>query len=144
MLTARVASIVLASSLIVTAISPSLAQSPMEKLKFVSDAPFAAQTTSDDGLDHGHSSMETEGAPASDEMRSGMMDGANMNMMTPGMIQLALMAAMDSDNDGAVSLEEFQAMHERMFGYLDADGDELVTVEEMRRTIEGMRDRMNK
>lgn len=140
MFTVRVASIVLASSLTMATISPSLAQLSMEKLQFISDAPFAAGATSD----HGHSTIKTERAPASDETRSGMMDGANMNMMTPGMIQLAVIAAMDADNDGAVSLEEFQAMHERMFSYLDANGDELVTVEEMRVTIEGMRDQMAK
>jgi Ca2+-binding EF-hand superfamily protein len=44
---------------------------------------------------------------------------------------------MDTDNDGAISLSEFQAAHERMFKAIDANKDGRVTIEEMQAWMQG-------
>lgn len=62
-------------------------------------------------------------------MGPGMM-GPGM-MMGRGMMPMMLLM-MDTDGDGAVSLEEMQAVHKRMFDMVDADKDGKVTVEEMK------------
>lgn len=55
----------------------------------------------------------------------GMMRGGDMGMMgRRGDMPRAMMmmfAMMDTDGDGALSLDEVMAPHERMFGYIDAD-----------------------
>jgi Ca2+-binding EF-hand superfamily protein len=43
-------------------------------------------------------------------------------MMGPAAMRI-IFALMDSDSDGTVSLEEFQAAHERIFKAMDADKD---------------------
>jgi hypothetical protein len=58
----------------------------------------------------------------------GMMMGAGM--MGHGMMRMMLIV-MDTDGDGALSLEEFQAVHERMFAAMDVDDDGKLTFEEM-------------
>jgi len=42
-----------------------------------------------------------------------------------------IFALMDRDGDGTISLEEFQAAHERIFKAMDSDKDGTVTQEEM-------------
>ena len=59
----------------------------------------------------------------------------------PGMVRM-MMILMDSDGDGAVSLQEFQAGHERMFKAMDADKDGRLTLEEVQsfgRSLRGPR-----
>ena len=67
-------------------------------------------------------------------------------MMGPGMggsgMVRMMMILMDSDGDGAVSLQEFQAGHERMFKAMDVDKDGRLTLEEVQifgRTLRGPR-----
>ena len=53
-----------------------------------------------------------------------------------------MMILMDSDGDGSVSLQEFQAGHERMFKAMDVDKDGRLTLEEVQnfgRTLQGPR-----
>ena len=56
-------------------------------------------------------------------------------MMGPGMggsgMVRMMMILMDSDGDGSVSLQEFQAGHERMFKAMDVDKDGRLTLEEV-------------
>ena len=51
-------------------------------------------------------------------------------MMGP-MAMRIIFALIDRDFDGTISLEEFQAAHERIFKAMDADKDGTVSQEEM-------------
>ncbi|MBD1549003.1 EF-hand domain-containing protein [Labrenzia aggregata] len=64
-------------------------------------------------------------------MGSGMMGNGMMGrgMMGPQMMILM----MDTNGDGKLSLEEFQAIHGRMFKYLDKNGDGQLTPDEIRK-----------
>jgi Ca2+-binding EF-hand superfamily protein len=42
-----------------------------------------------------------------------------------------IFSLMDADGDGAVSLDEFKAAHERIFKGMDADRNGLLTLDEM-------------
>ncbi|CAM3463871.1 EF-hand domain-containing protein [Thalassospira profundimaris] len=67
-------------------------------------------------------------------MGSGMMNGAMMNggMMMGKMHGPEMMIVMmDTNGDGQLALEEFQAVHNRMFNYLDENGDGQLTVDEL-------------
>lgn len=58
-------------------------------------------------------------------------------MMGPGMMRMMLIL-MDTDGDGAVSLSEFQAAHERMFKAVDADKDGRLTMREVQEFMRGL------
>jgi uncharacterized protein YhfF len=45
---------------------------------------------------------------------------------------------MDADGDGTVSLQEWQAAHERIFKAMDTDHDGTVTFEEMQAFMHGV------
>jgi len=72
-----------------------------------------------------------------------MMDGGMMahGMVGPGMMGPAMMrmmlVLMDTDADGAVSLNEFQAAHERIFKALDTNHDGRLTLQEVRAFFQG-------
>jgi hypothetical protein len=68
--------------------------------------------------------------------RWGMMGPGSMGH---GMMMRMLFAMMDSDGDGTVSLQEFQAAHERIFKAMDANKDGRLTVEEIQAFIHGAR-----
>ena len=48
-----------------------------------------------------------------------------------------IFSLMDADGDGKISLQEFQAAHERIFKAMDANKDGFVTLEEMQDFIRG-------
>ena len=60
--------------------------------------------------------------------KHGMMERGGM--MGPFVMRM-IFALMDRDGDGTISLEEFQAAHERIFKAMDSDKDGTVTQEEM-------------
>jgi hypothetical protein len=92
---------------------------------------------------------------ATDEDRSGMMMPGGMtgrgmmgeSMMGHGMMRGGGMMApfamriifilMDTDGDGTISLQEFQAAHERLFKAMDANKDGVLTLDEMRAFMQG-------
>ena len=65
-------------------------------------------------------------------MGGGMMSGA----MGPQMMFRMMFALMD-DGDGQISLQEFQAAHERIFKAMDSNKDGQVTQEEMQAFMHG-------
>ena len=72
-------------------------------------------------------------------MGPGMMGqrGPRMGMMGHGGMMRAMFAIMDADGDGALSRDEFQEAHGRIFSHMDADGDGEVTLEEMQAFMGG-------
>src|SRR5262245_43700213 len=63
--------------------------------------------------------------------------------MGPGMggpfVMRMMMALMDTDNDGTISLQEFQTAHERIFKAMDTNKDGRVTPEEFQNFMSGTR-----
>ncbi len=59
-------------------------------------------------------------------------------LMGPMMMRM-IFSLMDADGDGKLSLQEFQAAHERIFKAMDTDHDGTVTLEEMQDFIRGAR-----
>src|SRR5215813_11043031 len=74
--------------------------------------------------------------------RGGMMGGGMMGMMRghrgmAGPMMRIIFALMDSDGDGTISLQEFQAAHERIFKAMDTDKDGTLTLEEIQHFMHG-------
>ena len=53
------------------------------------------------------------------------------------MMMRMIFSLMDADGDGKLTLQEFQAAHERIFKAMDTDHDGTVTLEEMQAFIRG-------
>ena len=68
--------------------------------------------------------------------RGGTMGPGGMHS---GMMMRMLFAVMDSDGDGTVSLQEFQAAHERIFKAMDANKDGVLTLQEIQDFMGGTR-----
>jgi hypothetical protein len=66
--------------------------------------------------------------------RGGMMGGG---MMGHGAAMRFIFALMYSDGDGTVSLQEFQAAHEKIFKAMDTDKDGTLTIEEIQAFMRG-------
>jgi hypothetical protein len=75
----------------------------------------------------GHEAMMGHGM-----MRAGMKG-------PPEAMMRIMFALIDTDSDGTVSLQEFQAAHERIFKAMDANKDGKLTFEEMQTFIHGTR-----
>jgi len=60
-------------------------------------------------------------------------------MMGHGTMMRIIFSLMDSDGDGTISLQEFQAAHERIFKGMDANKDGRLTSEEMQAFMQGTR-----
>ena len=87
----------------------------------------------------GQESGSTMGGMMGGGMGRGMMGGGMMGgrMMGPPFMLRMMFALMDADGDGTVSLQEFQAAHERIFKAMDSNKDGKLTLEEMQAFIHG-------
>ncbi|MBR0827189.1 EF-hand domain-containing protein [Bradyrhizobium manausense] len=79
-------------------------------------------------------------------MEHGMMEGRVMgrgmmggSAMGPPFMMRMMFALMDADGDGTISLQEFQAAHERIFKAMDSNKDGKLTLEEMQAFMHGTR-----
>ena len=101
------------------------------------------QQTHSHGTDQG-----SGGATAQGDMMCGGMMGRGMmgrGMMGGGMtggamgppMMFRMMFALMDDGDGQISLQEFQAAHERIFKAMDSNKDGQVTQEEMQAFMHG-------
>ena len=82
------------------------------------------------GREHGCEGMRWHGRM----MGHGAMGGS---MMGHGAGMRLIFALMDSDGDGTVSLQEFQAAHEKIFKAMDTDKDGTLTLEEIQTFMRG-------
>jgi hypothetical protein len=75
--------------------------------------------------------------------QGGMMGRGPAGMMGPGMMGGGMMriifSLVDSDGDATISLQEFQAAHERIFKGMDTNKDGRLTLEEMQAFMQGTR-----
>ena len=69
-------------------------------------------------------------------MGHGMVSGQGYGRGGP-MAMRIIFGLMDANGDGKLSLEEFQAAHERIFKAMDADHDGTVTLEELQAFMRG-------
>ena len=72
-------------------------------------------------------------------MGRGMMGGHMTGAMGPPVMFRMMFALMDADSDGTISLQEFQAAHERIFKAMDSNKDGKLTLEEMQAFMHGTR-----
>jgi hypothetical protein len=118
------------------------AQAPSTQL--TPGGPMVQQQDQDDYHRY-HGGMMGGGMMGGGMMGGGMMGGGLMGhgMMGQGygrggpIAMRIIFSLMDANGDGKLSLEEFQAAHERIFKAMDADHDGTVTFEEMQAFIRG-------
>lgn len=88
----------------------------------------------------GRGGMMGGGMPGGGMTGGGMMGRGMMGAgtMGPPPIMLRMMFALvDTDSDGTISLQEFQAAHERIFRAMDTNKDGKLTLEEMESFMRG-------
>ena len=122
----------IAAALLFIALSyPAFAQSPADHEAHhpgPGQVPAPAQTTPPAGQS-GERGMMGGGDTMGCGMKGRSMMGADA--MGPPIMFRMMFALMDADGDGAISLAEFQAAHERIFKAIDSNKDGKLTLEEM-------------
>ena len=81
--------------------------------------------------------MGQDGMMGCGMMRRGGMISGGGGMMGHGAAMRFIFALMDSDGDGTISLQEFQAAHEKIFKAMDTDKDGTLTLEEIQAFMRG-------
>ena len=99
-------------------------------------AGASAEESTGDRSHEGYGMMGHGGMMGCGMMRRGGMMGGG-GMMGHGAAMRFIFALMDSDGDGTVSLQEFQAAHEKIFKAMDTDKDGTLTLEEIQAFMRG-------
>jgi EF hand len=83
--------------------------------------------------------MDREGMRGGAMARGGMMGPGTRGQDAPihSMMMHMIFALMDADGDGTLSLQEFQAAHERIFKAMDSNKDGRLSFEEMESFMHG-------
>ena len=80
---------------------------------------------------HGAQQVQPEGGMMGGRMMGrGMMDRQDRGAGAAIMMRM-MFSLMDADGDGSISLQEFQAAHERIFRGMDQNKDGRLTMDEM-------------
>lgn len=105
---------------------------------------FALAAVGAEAAQHGQddSGMGAEGGaqPGGPMGQAGTMGAGGMpgrGGMSYAMMPKMMVAMADANNDGALSLEEVQAVHARMFNMADGNGDGQLTLEEIQGFMQG-------
>ena len=83
--------------------------------------------------------VQQRGMPGGGMMRGMMRSRMMAHRAMMGLPLRIIFALMDGDSDGTISLQEFQAAHEKIFKAMDANKDGLLTLEEMQAFMHGSR-----
>ena len=104
-------------------------------------APDPSSQNNDSAGMMGRGGMMGEGMMGHGMMGHGMMGRGMIGQGRPGgtapLMMRMMFSLMDADGDGKLSLQEFQAAHERIFKAIDVNKDGFVTFEEMQSFIRG-------
>jgi len=84
------------------------------------------------------SSEDEDSDPPGCYRRHGAMMGMMGRGMTAPVTMRIIFSLIDADGDGKLTLQEFQAAHERIFKAMDTDHDGTVTLDEMQAFMRGV------
>jgi EF hand domain-containing protein len=125
----------------VLALAASAVISAFSVLGPVAQAQGPATSNQDGGSMMGHHGMIGGGMMGGGMMGGGMIGREGMSGGRPGgmapMMMRMMFSLMDADGDGKLSLQEFQAAHERIFKAVDVNKDGFVTFDEMQNFLRG-------
>jgi hypothetical protein len=123
------------------AITASAQQSPGGPMMQQPDQQTQQWPSDEEGSDQNGPGLAGPGGMMGHGMGRERMMGRGMmghRGMSPVMMRI-IFALMDSDGDGTISLQEFQAAHERIFRAMDANKDGHLTLDEMQAFMHGTR-----
>ncbi len=137
------AGILVCGTIAASAQAPSASTPGSQQSPTIEPAPGSSTTQDQDGFFQHH------GMLGPGIMGHGMIGGEMMgrgyrhhdwdrkhDIAVPMMMRI-IFSLMDADGDGKLSLQEFQAAHERIFKAMDANKDGFVTLEEMQNFMRG-------
>ena len=105
------------------------AAQPQQGIQAGQTQPGAQQVQPEGGMMGGR--MMGGGMMGGSMTGGGMMGTHDRGAMGAGMMMRMMFSLMDADGDGSISLQEFQAAHERIFRGMDQNKDGRLTMEEM-------------
>ena len=106
------------------------------KLTLIASALLLMSTIAD-AQEQGAPSAKMTGQEAPSAKMMGCKGTMGQGMHPGGMMYRMMFVLMDTDGDGTLSLEEFQAAHAKIFKAIDANKDGKVTFEEMQAFFRG-------